>query len=158
MLNKRTLLLFLVVVTTTSAYSQQALVCLGGDAVGTGGSVSFSAGQITYITSTSSSGSSAEGVQQPYEISEVDMVATLSNYAISVYPNPTLDEIKLNIQNQLSAELSYQLYDINGQLIEYQGILASITDIDTDCLAAGTYFLKIMDGDRLVKTFKVLKN
>jgi hypothetical protein len=39
----------------------------GGEATGSGGSVSYSVGQVVYTTNTGINGSVAQGVQQPYE-------------------------------------------------------------------------------------------
>lgn len=47
------------------AHGQQNLVAAGGEASGTGGSMSFSIGQLDGFTSTGSGGSAQHGVQQP---------------------------------------------------------------------------------------------
>ena len=51
--------------------AQQVVTTSGGNASGSGGSVSYTVGQIVYTTNTDSNGSVAQGVQQPYEISVV---------------------------------------------------------------------------------------
>ena len=55
----------------TGVQAQTSVNATGGDASGGGGSVSYSVGQVVYTTHTGTSGSVAEGVQQPYEISVV---------------------------------------------------------------------------------------
>jgi hypothetical protein len=62
MKTKITLLFFLFAVCTIRA--QDALVASGGNASGTGGSVSYSIGQLFYTGNSSASGSVAAGVQQ----------------------------------------------------------------------------------------------
>ena len=49
----------------TGLQAQESVNATGGDASGSGGSVSYSVGQITYQTHTGINGSVAEGVQQP---------------------------------------------------------------------------------------------
>ena len=78
--------------------AQQTTDASGGNAAGTGGSSSYSVGQITY-NSISSGGSVSQGVQQPFEI------ATLGNdefpeitLQMNIYPNPTTSFINLNIE------------------------------------------------------------
>ena len=44
--------------------SHQVLSASGGDATGSGGSVAYSVGQIVYTTSTGTTGSVAQGVEQ----------------------------------------------------------------------------------------------
>ena len=53
----------------TVLQAQNTIPASGGNATGTGGSVSYTVGQIVYTKSAGSNGSSAQGVQQPYEIS-----------------------------------------------------------------------------------------
>ena len=74
----------------TAVQAQTAISAAGGDATGTGGSVSYSVGQLTYITNTGTNGSVSEGVQQPYEILTIGMdEAKGISLAYSVHPNPT---------------------------------------------------------------------
>lgn len=67
--NKKTVALLLLGFGITTAQAQQATTATGGNASGSGGPVAYSVGQVVYTTNTSSNGSVAQGVQQPYEIS-----------------------------------------------------------------------------------------
>ncbi|MEE4177590.1 MAG: hypothetical protein V2I46_08780, partial [Bacteroides sp.] len=49
-------------------FGQEAVVPAGGNATGSGGSVSYTAGQVFYLIHSGPSGSVSQGVQQPYEI------------------------------------------------------------------------------------------
>lgn len=51
----------------SSVYSQEAILPSGGDYVNSGGSISFSIGQILTTTTEGSNGSAAQGVQLAYE-------------------------------------------------------------------------------------------
>ena len=63
---------FLLGLGLTGLQAQEAVLASGGDTSGSGGSISYSVGQVVYTTNTGTSGYSvAEGVQQPYEISVV---------------------------------------------------------------------------------------
>lgn len=77
----------------TILLSQNAIPATGGNASGSGGSVSYSVGQVTYLINTGTSGSVAQGVQQPYEISVVTGIEEASGIELefSVYPNPASD-------------------------------------------------------------------
>jgi len=55
----------------TIIQGQSTIPSTGGNATGSGGSVSYTVGQITYRTFSGTNGSIAEGVQQTYEISVV---------------------------------------------------------------------------------------
>jgi hypothetical protein len=59
----------LLVLSPTGLQAQEDIPATGGDASGSGGLVSYSIGQVVYITNTGTNSSEAQGVQQPYDIS-----------------------------------------------------------------------------------------
>ena len=142
-----------------TAQAQQATTTTGGDASGSGGTVAYSVGQIVYTTNTGTTGSVAQGVQQPYEISIVLGIDNHSiNLELSAYPNPTTDYLTLNVGNFELSTLNFQLYDISGKLIESRKIISSSETIGLENLPSATYFLKVTNNTKVVKTFKIIKN
>ena len=97
----QSLVLFLLCFYITSVNAQQLTTSSGGDASGSGGTVAFSIGQLVYKTNTSSLGSVAQGVEQPYEISIVSGIENKNkvNLNLVAYPNPTADVLTLLIEN-----------------------------------------------------------
>ncbi len=144
----------------TTANAQVGFSSFGGDASGTGGSISFTAGQVVYTAHTGVSGSITQGVQQPYEISLIAGIETPYdiNLTLSVYPNPVTDFLYLNVMNFSSQKLNYHLYDINGSTIEMKRIVSDITNINMRNFTPASYFLKVMDGNEIIKTYKIIKN
>ena len=142
--------------------AQESINAIGGDASGSGGSVSYSVGQIVYQTHADADGSVAQGVQQPYEISTITGIEeTAINLAFSAYPNPTTDYLTLqvDVSTELSINLmSYQLYDMNGKLLQNEKIVGNQTRIVMINLLPSTYFVRVMEGIKKVKTFKIIKN
>ena len=139
-------------------HAQQTIPTSGGDATGTGGSSSYSVGQIVYTTHTGSNGSISQGVQQSYEI------FTLSNAALSTvnlsaitYPNPTSDYVVLAISDDSLTDLTYALYDIQGKPIAKATISSKDTQIDMHSLSAGTYLLNVNQNNQKLKSFKIIK-
>ena len=62
---KKTVFVFIVLlIRFASIQAQQSVVASGGEASGTGGTMSFSAGQVLYSTYFGSNGSVIQGVQQ----------------------------------------------------------------------------------------------
>jgi hypothetical protein len=160
---KRTKLLLIVFLLTclgTVTVAQSTIPASGGNASGTGGSVSYTVGQTTYKSITGTNGSVSQGVQQPYEISVVTAVedAIDINLVCSVYPNPTADFLTLKVADYESSQLTYLLYGINGNLIETKKILGFETSINMQNQSRGTYFLKISSENKDIKTFKIIKN
>src|ERR1700722_13288963 len=76
---------------TTALYAQQDADAAGGDASGSGGTASYSIGQVVYTYVAGSSGSSNQGVQQPYEFFFPAGITETKGISLSmtVYPNPT---------------------------------------------------------------------
>ena len=138
--------------------AQQEITASGGDASGSGGTVAYSVGQIVYTTYTSSSGSVAQGVQQPYEISSVLGIDNPTiNLQLSAYPNPTSNFLQLNVGKTDLSACSFQLIDINGKLLESRKINNSIEKIGLENLSSATYFLKVSINNKEVKIFKIIK-
>ena len=98
----------------------QTISTSGGEDSGIGGSISYSVGQIVYTTNTGTNGSESQGVQQPYEISVVTGLEESAgiNLTLSAFPNPTTNVLQLKIENYSKENMSYQIYDINGKLLE----------------------------------------
>ena len=139
---------------------QSTIPSSGGDATGSGGSATYTVGQITYKTFSGTNGTVAQGVQQPYEISVVTAVEEADgiNLVCSVYPNPTSDLLTLKIGVNEIENLSYWLYEVNGNLIEVQKVLSPDTQISMGNRVSGTYFLKVTSGNTELITFKIIKN
>lgn len=140
--------------------AQQSFNTAGGNATGTGGTVSYSIGQMNYTTNTGTSGSACQGVQQPYEIYMVTSVdeAKDLNINLSAFPNPTFDFLTLKIESSTTKNLSYLLLDMNGKLLATQKLDGTETKIAMNNYAAATYFIKITENNNTLKTFKIIKN
>ena len=144
----------------TGLQAQTSVNATGGNASGSGGSASYSVGQLAYTTNTGTNGSVSEGVQQPFEISVVTGIEEAKgiNLSVSAYPNPTTDYLTLSIGEFDISNLSYQLYDMNGKLLQNEKITGNQTSIAMGNLVPANYFVKVIQGNKEVKTFKIIKN
>ena len=79
------------------------------------------------------------------------------NLNVSTYPNPTTDFLLLKVEYEDLKKLSYQLYDTNGKLLESKKLIGDETNIDMSNLLAATYFLKVTQKNKELKTFKIIK-
>jgi hypothetical protein len=77
---------------------------------------------------------------------------------VSAYPNPTKEFLNLKVENYNVENLSYQLFDIQGKLLESKKIESKETSIVTSNLVPATYFLRVIESNREIKTFKIVKN
>jgi hypothetical protein len=80
---------------------------------------------------------------------------------IKVYPNPVTDYLKIIVQDNSSfsfSNVSFSLYDINQKLLENKIIEGSETTVSLECFAPGTYFLKVIQDNKEVEGFQIIKN
>lgn len=156
----KTLIAFCLFGFGTIIQAQNTIPASGGNASGGGGSVSYSVGQVVYTKYTGTNGSATQGVQQPYEISVVTVIVEAKDISleIEVYPNPSTDFVKLKIKNYEVENLRYQLYDINAGLIKDNKVEGNETSISMQNLLPSVYFLKVTDNNKVIKTFKIIKN
>ncbi len=138
-------------------HAQESISPAGGEATGAGGSSSYSVGQVVYTTNIGTNGSITQGVQQQYIISITTGVnETAINLEVSVYPNPTTNYLTLKVENP--ENLSFQLFDLQGVMVEYNKVRENTTTVEMKNLASAIYFLKVIQKNKVVKSFKIIKN
>lgn len=145
---------------STCSYSQRDTVASGGNGTGSGGTVSYSVGQVAYTAVTGTNGNINQGVQQPFEIfivlSTPESIASLSAV---LYPNPTATSVILSLDfEKEGGNLDYELTDVNGKIIRKGRINSNETTIDVESFAEACYFVNVLVANKRVKTFKLLKN
>lgn len=139
--------------------AQKATVASGGNATGSGGTVSYSIGQVADKTQTGTTGTITQGVQQPFEIVTLSG-SEFENIKLEaiVFPNPTVFNVTLKITNSDLENFSYQLFDLRGRLLGEGKITNEETIIEMDRHPSATYLLKVNSNSKELKTFKILKN
>ena len=159
MKNKKIKLSVLLLSIGITAQAQQATTATGSDATGSGGTASYTIGQVAYTTSSGNNGSVSAGVQQAYTITATTGVdETNFKLKVSVYPNPTTDLLVLNI-NELKEDYSYQVRDLSGKLLTNGQLASKQTQLDFSSYAAGSYYVNIITNqNKIVKTFQIIKN
>jgi hypothetical protein len=139
--------------------AQEAVLASGGEASGSAGTVHYSVGLVFYTTSKGTTGTVAEGVQQPYEISIVSASESVNEgiQSIQVYPNPVTDHLNLVVNYREASKLSYQLYDMKGNLLENSLLTRDETLLDMSKYAPATYFVRVIKCREEIITFKIIK-
>ena len=140
--------------------AQEALVAGGGVATDGSAVVSYSVGQVAFQTVTNGNASVAEGVQQPFEISQITHVGDIPSEAMScaVYPNPSTGYLVLKVQFDRLSGVSYRRCTAEGRLLKSENVIKSQTNIPLDNFIPSIYFLTILRDNFEVKTFQVIKN
>ncbi len=155
----RYLLLALLLSFERNISAQSGPVASGGEATGSGGNMSYSIGQIDYITASGSGGIATEGIQQPYEVFSVntEYLADIQ-LVISMFPNPVRDFIHLTINDLPLNECRASIHTLEGKLVLDLAIKEKSTLIDVSALAMSTYIVDVWQYERIIKTFKIIKN
>ena len=76
---------------------------------------------------------------------------------VSCYPNPTSSIIKLDIGTSDSHGFSYQLYDMNGKVLQTAYITQTITPVNMEALKAATYIIKVFNNQLEITSVVIIK-
>ena len=155
---KKTVFAVFLLCAVLSIQAQETIPTTGGDATGSGGSSTYSVGQLVYTTNTDTGGTVTQGVQQSFELFTLsNPELTTVNLSVITYPNPTSDYLTLNITDSALNNLSYKFIDINGKVVAIGPITNADTQIAMQQLAIGIYILKVNQNNKELKTFKIIK-
>lgn len=156
---KQLISLILIAFTITSIQAQQTTASAGGDASGIGGTGSYSIGQVIYTTNASPTGSVAQGVQHAFEIFTVSINETELNISLTAFPNPTTENLTLQISDYNNEKLSYQLLDMQGKQISKGQVTTQQTQINMSGLPSASYFIFVENQEnKKIQSFKIIKN
>lgn len=140
-------------------YSQQNIVASGGEDSGTGGTVSYSIGQIDYITESGTSGQTTQGVQQPFEILHYTGIEENGiTVMATAFPNPTSADLKITITKNVIENYTFSLCNMQGQSIINNPINGLETIVPMADLASGSYILRVLSNNKEVSIYKIIKN
>lgn len=154
----RFLFLFLALLAAVPLCAQEAVAASGGNGTGTGGSVAYTVGQVVYTAPSASAGMVSQGVQQAYEVS-ITLGQNETGVSINciVYPNPTADQLQLEVTNSYSGTLVYQLCDAKGSIISSSIVNGNTTTLSLLHCTSGTYQLVMQLDGKTIKTYRIIK-
>jgi hypothetical protein len=138
---------------TLIASGQQGIVSVGGDATGSGGSVSYSVGQVAY----SNNNFVNEGVQQPYEIFILSVDDSFLDVQLNVFPNPTLNELIIAMKD-FHGGIIAEVRASDGILLDSIQLVSEQTRINTHSWTAAIYFIHLFDSAGRSATFQIVKH
>jgi hypothetical protein len=143
---------------STLSYGQRDIVASGGNATGSGGSVSYSIGQVAYLSASGTNGNVNQGVQQPFEIFTLSIAESEASFSATLFPNPANIAVILSVDlAKEGTNLDYELTDVTGKRIRNGRIFSDETTINVEGLAESCYYLNVLEAGKRVKTFKLLK-
>lgn len=157
-LSMRTTIFLSLLVSWINLSAQNNTVSVGGEANGSGGSVSYSVGQIACASISASNGSLNQGVQHPYEILVITSINDIMiDLKAHIYPNPSNHQLILTISTEEFISLRYMLLNFQGNVLKTERIINSKTILDLSNLSSGSYILRVLSKNKEIKSFKVIK-
>ena len=84
----------------------------------------------------------------------VSLNETTEELALSIYPNPTLGDLSINLADNVS---SIKIFDVTGKIVaEENNLLAGNHQLNLTKLKAGVYFLKV-SANQETKVVRLIK-
>lgn len=141
--------------------AQQTMLSSGGNGSGTGGFFAYSVGQTMYTAQSIGSIFLSKGVQQGHELFLITGLEEEERFGLvaNVFPNPAAHFLMVEIKNyRANIPLELVLFDAKGQQVHRQRVVDVQTQIQMEHLSSALYILKLIQGNKLVKLVKVIKN
>ncbi len=137
--------------------AQKTIASTGVTASGSGGSSSYTVGQIDY-QQKGANAQVMEGVQHSYEILTL-AVENLNGKEknILLYPNPVKDFLFIDLNNKNYSDSNYVLFDSQGKLIKKGDLDQQKTELDFSALPTSVYIIQVFHKNQIIKTFKIIK-
>ena len=140
-----------------SSFGQNALSSTGGYFKTTGGSTSFTVGQVAYVLKKGNGSYLNEGVQQVYTKKTTPIEELVYLKEVQLYPNPTQETMTLILSSMEDVQVRYTIMDYLGKEIKNGNILSEKSEISLRDLPSGNYFisLKSKKENRIFKIVKI---
>ena len=92
-------------------------------------------------------------VTSDVSIEDFNRPATL----FTIWPNPTTDNIHLQIENTEDQHYIYQLFNLSGKLLQGGQVIGNTAVLNVRNYNSGVYILKVMDAEHQTYTTKIIK-
>ena len=90
----------------------------------------------------------------PKELEAVTGISENGKTSVSVYPNPTADNVILTIGGEAT---TVSVYNVMGTLVSTQSVSYGANTVNMNSMPSGVYFLRITNGNEAVGTVKVVR-
>ena len=90
----------------------------------------------------------------PREFEAISGISENGTTPVSVYPNPTADNVILTIGGDAT---TVSVYNVMGKLVSTQSVSYGANTVNMSSMPAGVYFLRITNGNEAVGTVKVVR-
>ena len=77
--------------------------------------------------------------------------------SLSVYPNPAVDYLTIEMSDLQLKQATFVLYDAIGRVVKTQLLTSNSTKMDVNNLEQGTYYLQILNDNKTIGVRKFVK-
>ena len=141
---------------TFCSFAQNAISTTGGHIKSTGGSTSFTVGQVVYVLKKGNGSYLNEGVQQVYTKKTTPIEELVYLKEVQLYPNPTQETMTLILWSMEDVQVRYTIMDYLGKEIKNGIILSEKSEISLRDLPSGNYFISLK-SKKEIRIFKMVK-
>ena len=140
-----------------SSFGQNALSAAGGHFKTSGGSTSFTVGQVAYVLKKGTGSYLNEGVQQVYTKKTTPVEELVYLKEVQLYPNPSEEILNITLPNFDGSTTSFIIMDNMGKEVRNGMIISNTAEISLRDLPSGSYFLylKAKKENRIFKIVKI---
>ena len=156
-------LLIICILSLFSSYfhlrAQTGFSTCGGDVSTVEHSISFSMGQVFYLSAFSTANYYSQGLQHSNLVSQPNGIEDLTdnNLLISLYPNPVINELHLKLKDLDMSGLNIKLYNSLGKMVMQTSFKTSEQILKMDNYASGIYMLVVSDNQIIRGFYKFIK-
>jgi len=131
----------------------------GGNVLSDEYGLSYSVGQVCYTSASPSAYYLSQGLQHPSIVGLPNGIEQLSKPCsfISIVPNPVIDKLQLKINTNDTSDLYFKLYNSLGELVSQVSITTNELMYSMAIYPQGLYLLIVMQNQKVIRSFKILK-
>ncbi len=151
------LLAFMVLLVSGNTFPQEVIAPAGAHFDNGGMSISWTVGELAIETFTAGDIILTQGFHQPKTtVVSVDELPG-NPFNISAFPNPATDFVHIQAEHRASDKLHFMMYNFQGSIVKQGPLQDEITEISLAGMQPATYFIKVLNGNSEVQTFKLIK-
>lgn len=153
----RNLLIAVLLFFSCSMYAQNIVSTNGGHFSSTNYQLSWTIGEPVIETGNSDNRMITQGMHQSKLI--VTSVKEIEGLQLTIiaYPNPAIDYVQLEVESTKDEGLDYHFYGMDGSLLRKGRLTNNRVKITMQEYIPSTYLLNVVDNNRVLKTFKIIK-
>ena len=139
----------------TEVPRQEVISSASGLFSNSSGSIYFTIGECLTSTLRSNDLALTQGFHQTFlSISDIYTIGDL-DFEITVFPNPATDFITIKVEKL--QDLDYIIYNMYGVVMEKKKIVETESDVSFKTLPPSIYIIKVLQNDKEIRTFKIIK-